>query len=669
MRKTAVSCYENRGRAGRRAVATQVTWKYFRRRILAKDVFKQDGTQRSGMMSTQQTLSFREREAIDVDTLLPLPLQDLSLLKVINDLDAYPVDLLASLPRWLRYRLLNNLPALDLCRLDHTPVAKGIDVDEFWKPILRELISRYTDRRDSCVTSLIYNVRRPVDEVNSQPLFDLDIAVTHRSRVTRHRLWSRSIRNPFPKQLSAAEERLRAAFKELRQKDECNNIPSVRKGFLLEVLAIILSEPDYTGIKDTLASISGLTLLKSLMPDQSHSFRLKHSNDIWKKQAVAINMCVHSRHNPRRRSEIEERLLFTPLHLSTTFNEENDENNLQKILSLVSTHCPQLSSITIHIDDMLKQVQQALYVARFAQDNGLQLSTLSKACTATVNIALRQVEILRLGCDDYSSVGIMTGMIEAATSDGNECKLKCLFCALPDLYTDIIKPLSGVFSLPNFHHLILEVKAFYMLSLSKLLFAFLTAPCSHKQHLTIEVDKLKLDRHEWNLLDSDVSGASIRIPDELDVADLATFDMGGVTVPQCAVEHKVLHPSKSSPSVIHLVLQLPTVRLNELHVDSIKNLHLCSLHPDLQVMKLFIDMNESEKDKKSHTYREDFVRLLMMPTLREISISTYWCNDLKIGLIEGFHKRAESLPDLRKIMFQSYSDIPAKDYQLLRNIF
>ena len=616
------------------------------------------------MMSTQQTLSFREREAIDVDTLLPLPLQDFCLLKVVNDVDGYPVDLLASLPRWLRYRLLNNLPALDLCRLDHTPVAKGIDVDEFWKPILRELISKYTDRRDSCVTSLIY--RRPVDEVNSQPLFDLDVAVTHRSRVTR-RLRRRSNRNPLLKQQSAAEERLRAAFKDLRQKDECNNIPAVRRRFLLEVLAIIFSESDYTGIKDTLASIRGLTLLKRLVPGQSHSFKPWHSSDMWKKQAVAINMCVRSRALPYRRGT--ERVLFTPLHLSTTFNEEKYEKILQKILFIVSTHCPQPASITIHINEMSKQVQQALYVAKFARDNGLQLSTLSRVCTATVNYALRQVEILRLGCDDYSSVGIMTGMIEAATSDGNECKLKCLFCTLPDLYTDIIKPLSGVFSLPNFRHLILEVKAFYMLSLSKLLFAFLTAPCSHKQHLTIEVNKLEPDTHEWNLLDLDVSGASIRIPDELDMADLATFDMGGVTVPQCAVEHKVLHPSKSSPAVIHLVLQLPTVRLNELHVDSIKNLHLCSLHPDLQVMKLFIDMNESEKDKKSHTYREDFVRLLMVPTLREISISTYWCNDLKIGLIEGFHKRAESLPDLRKIVFQSYSDIPAKDYQLLRNIF
>ena len=62
----------------------------------------------------------------------PLPLQDLCLLEAINDLDSYPVELLSSLPYWLHYRLLNNLPVLDLCRLDHTPIARGVDIDEIW---------------------------------------------------------------------------------------------------------------------------------------------------------------------------------------------------------------------------------------------------------------------------------------------------------------------------------------------------------------------------------------------------------------------------------------------------------------------------------------------------------------------------------------------------------
>ena len=67
-----------------------------------------------------------EPEVVDIASVLPFIFQDLSLLKVINDLDSYPVELLATLPRWLRHRLLDNLPALDFCRLEDTAVAEGV---------------------------------------------------------------------------------------------------------------------------------------------------------------------------------------------------------------------------------------------------------------------------------------------------------------------------------------------------------------------------------------------------------------------------------------------------------------------------------------------------------------------------------------------------------------
>ena len=75
-----------------------------------------------------------ETESEEGGFVLPFTLQDLCLLEVINDLNYYPDDLLASLPHWLRYRLLHNLPAIDLCRLARTRVAVGIDVAEIWKP-------------------------------------------------------------------------------------------------------------------------------------------------------------------------------------------------------------------------------------------------------------------------------------------------------------------------------------------------------------------------------------------------------------------------------------------------------------------------------------------------------------------------------------------------------
>ena len=53
---------------------------------------------------------------------------------------------MASLPRWLRYRLLSSVPALDLCRLDRTTVATDIDdivteidVNQLWEARLQTL--------------------------------------------------------------------------------------------------------------------------------------------------------------------------------------------------------------------------------------------------------------------------------------------------------------------------------------------------------------------------------------------------------------------------------------------------------------------------------------------------------------------------------------------------
>ena len=74
-----------------------------------------------------------DSESFEICCPLPFYLQDLCLLVIINELDCYPTELLTSLPYWLRYRILNNVPALDLARLEHTSVANGINTAEIWK--------------------------------------------------------------------------------------------------------------------------------------------------------------------------------------------------------------------------------------------------------------------------------------------------------------------------------------------------------------------------------------------------------------------------------------------------------------------------------------------------------------------------------------------------------
>ena len=50
-----------------------------------------------------------------------------------------------------------------------------------------------------------------------------------------------------------------------------------------------------------------------------------------------------------------------------------------------------------------------------------------------------------------------------------------------------MQPLSAVFSLQNFSQFSLEIDDAYLLSLSKLLFAFMTVPCPHTQQLCIHI--------------------------------------------------------------------------------------------------------------------------------------------------------------------------------------
>ena len=64
---------------------------------------------------------------------IPLSLEDSCLALLINDLDHYSLELLALLPLRLRYRLLANLPVLDLCQIERTSVAVGVDLESIWK--------------------------------------------------------------------------------------------------------------------------------------------------------------------------------------------------------------------------------------------------------------------------------------------------------------------------------------------------------------------------------------------------------------------------------------------------------------------------------------------------------------------------------------------------------
>ena len=79
------------------------------------------------IMDQQEKQQRRDKPSI------PLSLEDSCLPLLINNLEHYSLELLALLPLRLSYRLLTNLPVLDLCQLERTSVAVGVDLESIWK--------------------------------------------------------------------------------------------------------------------------------------------------------------------------------------------------------------------------------------------------------------------------------------------------------------------------------------------------------------------------------------------------------------------------------------------------------------------------------------------------------------------------------------------------------
>ena len=251
--------------------------------------------------------------------------------------------------------------------------------------------------------------------------------------------------------------------------------------------------------------------------------------------------------------------------------------NPLKLLFLLMKYCSfqlQPCSAFFHISMISRPILHNMHANKLAFNNGLSFPSFSMTCTTIMDHFLKRVIILRIQCDTYANIDLMIDMVEAAMAEEKECQLKHLICTLPDIYRNIVQQFSDLLLLSNFHQLCLELNEVNILTLSKLLLGFMTAPCSHKQQLSI------------------YTKGETRIPTTIERGHLAALDMGGAVVPQCALQHKMLKfsPQSQFTQSLHILLKLPTIRLNEIVIlNHHQHLHLCA---DLQVMKLVIRLDK-----------------------------------------------------------------------------
>ena len=525
----------------------------------------------------------------------PLPLQDLCLLEVINDLDSYPVELLSSLPHWMRYRLLNNLPVLDLCQLDHTLLARGVDIDKVWKARVEsepEIKSSFLSRG--------MGVTRP-DFVKR--LFQMNVYQSNGSK-----------NDEKVARIVLLKREMEMAFQGLHHKEKFIND---KEEYLTKLTAHALSCSDIREIAHRLACLQGPLLSKQLQVTE---------RNVWETQATSL--AVLGMRYPTNYCHGFTRVdIFLTPHRLLPMCENADSIQLLSLL----THTCKIRPTSICLDiDLISQVfLEKIEAEKIIMDNNLGVSSEQVSCLSIMKNLLEDVVVLRVESQKCPYItGPMIAIIKVAMENG---KLKSLFCSISNLCMELLQPLSDLFLMKTFQMLHLQLNDFSPQAMIKLLQAFMTSPCEADQKLVIN------------------SSAHIRQPPSLTKQQIATLNLGPATVPKCAVLHKTIK-TNSKKHILLFLLLLPCVRLTKLdlhpNIDTATSyFHLCACHPDLHVKKLQLHMHKCHRDDTNEllndTIAEDLQILLNKPTLQEILLTSDWkgCQEAKRGLIQGLQQQ------------------------------
>ena len=558
---------------------------------------------------------------------LPLSLKELCLLAMINDIDSFPLELLASQPHWLRYRLLNNLPAIDLCRLDSTPVANGVDINEVWKR--------------KCVEEPDYGTKAVLARWGAPDP----------RRALFKEVFQINVQGILPNRSyhSNLEKEMKSVFDGIKKQHHGAH----KEKYLFEIVSNVLSHSSESALKTIahkLVSIRGDLLLHDL---DAKPRQLSDGQTIWNVQgnSLLVSTCKHKLGSaiayPVHTNN--EDVQLTP-HRLLPIRDNIIRDQFELLLALMRTSNLKPSCVNFDIGPgaISPEVRKSLVTRQIVGDNNLSYSS-SYDFTSILKRFLESVTILRLQSQNYAYIGILISLLHAATVKGNDSQFKALFCCLSNIYSETVQPFTALFSLQNFQLLHLQLKeTANPQTLTKLLQGFLTAPCSHPQRLVID------------MVGTVTMSEQAQLPSILNESRLSSLNMhmGGAIVPDCAVQHKIIC-SDSLDYILQFILLLPTVRLNELALNSRNHsgVHLCACHPDLQIAKLSVYLYTPASAKGNHvvlaTIKDDLISLLNKPNLQEVSFSGKWegCQEAKLGVQLGLDKHPRLL---KKIVLDMY---------------
>ena len=602
----------------------------------------------------------------------PLSLQDLCLVVVINDLDGYPEELLASLPRWLRYHLLNNLPALDLCRLDHASVAKGVDTEEIWNSkvkLPRLPFSRYRDHgcrmppfTNSTASDFYqYTVLRFHD---SEGLVTAPSTRQHDTPQPKEKYLCNALSNMFEYGVRTAIDLLITLRGDLSQKlissnDDHQSSPAdstINHKHNHHQVPIHHLNRHPTSVSTRKTQDTGQRLTQKKTALATHQFI---SVQLAPHRLLPIYMGCISDHLELFSLIVHSCALQpTTLHLNLSptkpwirlLQNEKFGNVLKHFLDktvALELRLKRTEADGIHNDVIM--VLQRVLEAVFKSSGGCRLKSLHCPLgpvkylspylftlpSSPASVSYQGLSTLELGIVKEHSFPHLTALLEQQPRLEHICLKLSNVSTVKASAVKLFSALASLLSKPQFKVLWLilhKISTEYALLLLELMWQFMTAPCPHGMELRLFINNLFKFDHGIEPMPSLDTSVSTH------------------TVPECGLHHKTLVPDYME-FIADLLLLMPTIRLKNIEFDckdmEYRYLHRSALHSDLQVAKLTLSFHHQPHGCTFlSTLKEDLTTLFQKPTLEEISITGDWgkCEEIRCAVEVAFRHRAQFGP-------------------------
>ena len=648
----------------------------------------------------------------DIAGYLPLSLQDFCLISIISELDSYPIDILAMLPRHLRHHLLSNLPNYDLNRLDHTDVAEGIDTEKIWKQSFRahgavaeSHRSKLTSVFDSGLHATLFMGRQDGSTIDLAYLRNFDdafradlapeLAAATMEKPCKEQYFLMLMWNIVLDVSILSEEHTSKhglMYYPEKYEEAIDGITSVLgHDFLVQLPDVMKELPDHQLPHDS-------------DMDKYKSVNLDSYRRLWKKQAtplvkfkryssgkgthvVLVPKCLLPIHQSSGPLELLNHMVIgcglQPLNLE--FNAEDlnraccnlrahysaSEDCLVFLKSLVSKA---VILALKEVSDEQSVLLQLIFESVVGNRNTVStLKALEMCSSSDIHKSQTNIDFLSpylftlpsspLSLPHYQGLSVLefgspllpTSVPQLTALIKQQHSLEYVsICLLDSCQDQSDEPALMSVVESNFYKALVSLFNHEHFQFLKIKFFCKTKTKTSRCHTHFPFTEL-LQSFMLSHCTCNQTLYFESIPPKVPLP--LTIDAPSDTVPECGSQHKILlYEFLDMNIIVPALLRLPIIRLREFAFNSVKGnqslFHQVAQHRDLNVTKLLINFGFDTiiMEKTLSTICHDFERLFGMPTLNEVFLCGEWLNssEIKSAIVIGLQQQAQ-ICSLKKI--------------------